>query len=267
MGKLNMIKTKDGLTVLTPDNKFQFECSMELDCFTRCCRNVNIVLTPYDVLRMKNELGITSGEFLSKYTISMIGDTGLPVVMLKMKDDAEKTCPFVANEGCMIYTDRPWSCRIYPLQPESTKITEKAGKQYYSIMEIPFCLGFKVNRSLSLRMWLDEQGVNVYQQMEAPFKKITTNEFLMQHKITNKKIQEMFYMACYDLDRFKRFVMESTFLERFEVEPEEVEKIKHDDAALYQFAMRWLEYGLLGQHVLKVKPDVMDAKKQEMEIQ
>jgi hypothetical protein len=28
--------------------------------------------------------------------------------------------------------------------------------------------------------------------------------------------------------------------------------------------MRWLEYGLLGQHVLKMKPDVMEAKKQEL---
>ena len=73
-------------------------------------------------------------------------------------------------------------------------------------------------------------------------------------------------MACYDLDRFRRFVLESTFLERFEVEPEDVEKIKGDDVELYYLAMKWLEYGLLGQHVLKVKPDVMEAKKQELEI-
>ena len=76
----------------------------------------------------------------------------------------------------------------------------------------------------------------------------------------------MFYMACFDLDRFRRFVMESTFLDRFEVEPEVVEKIREDDVELYHFALRWLEYGLLGQHALKVKPDIMEAKKRELNI-
>lgn len=256
MVKKNISKKKNGLTVLTPENDFRFECHKGLDCFTRCCRNITIVLTPYDVLRMKNILNISSSDFLANYTMSMIGDAGLPVVLLKMKDDNEKNCPFVTRQGCMIYPDRPWSCRIYPLQPESSKITERTGKQYYSVMDVPFCLGLEVNRSLALAEWIEEQGVSVYQEMEVPFKTITTNAFLSQNKVTNKKIQEMFYMAGYDLDRFKRFVLESTFLERFEVPQEVVGKIKKDDLELYFFAMRWLEYGLLGQHRFKVKPDV-----------
>lgn len=77
----------------------------------------------------------------------------------------------------------------------------------------------------------------------------------------------MYYMACYDLDRFRRFVMESTFLKRFEVEPDVVEKIKHNDVELYHFAMRWLEYGLLGQGVLKIKPEIIKAKKEASENQ
>ncbi|MGA8178906.1 MAG: YkgJ family cysteine cluster protein [Desulfobacterales bacterium] len=256
MIKNRLPKEKQGLTVLTPENSFRFKCHEGLDCFTRCCRNISIVLTPYDILRMKNALNTGSGEFLANYTMSMIGDAGLPVVLLKMKDDDEKNCPFVTRKGCRIYPDRPWSCRIYPLQPESSKITERAAKQYYSVMDVPFCLGLEENSSLVLAEWIEEQGVSVYQKMEAPFKTITTNAFLSQNKITNKNIQEMFYMAGYDLDRFKRFVLESTFLERFEVAPEIVGKIKEDDIELYFFAMRWLEYGLLGQHVLKVKPEV-----------
>ena len=256
MVKKNISKEKQGLTVLTPENDFRFECRQNLDCFTRCCRNITIVLTPYDILRMKNALNISSEDFLANYTMSMIGSAGFPVVLLKMKDDDENNCPFVTKQGCLIYPDRPWSCRIYPLQPESSKITENAGKQYYSVMDIPFCLGFKSGRSFTLAKWIEEQGVLVYQEMEAPFKTITTNEFLSQNTITNKNILEMFYMACYDLDRFKRFVLESTFLERFQVEPEIVGNIIEDDVALYFFAMRWLEYGLLGQHVLKVKQAV-----------
>jgi hypothetical protein len=103
--------------------------------------------------------------------------------------------------------------------------------------------------------------------MEAPFKKIVANELLHNKKITNKKIQEMYYMACYDLDRFRRFVLESTFMQRFEVEPQVAEKIKEDDVELYHLAMKWLEYGLLAQQVLKVKPNVMEAKKRELGIE
>jgi Fe-S-cluster containining protein len=207
-----------------------------------------------------------SEDFLADYTMTMIGDTGLPFVVLKMRNDAEKNCPFVTSRGCTIYPHRPWSCRIYPLQPESTKITEKAGREYYSVMDVPFCLGYAEDNLQTVDAWIEEQGIPIYKKMEAPFKKITTNEFLVHHQVTNKKIQEMYYMACYDLDRFRRFIFKSTFLERFEMVPGVVAKIKEDDVELYCFAMKWLEYGLLGQHALEVKPDVMEAKKQALEI-
>lgn len=260
-------KQRRGLTVLTPENHFRFKCHQGLHCFTHCCRDISIFLTPYDIVRMKNALHISSGDFLSEYAVTMIGDAGLPVVMLKMQDDDEKSCPFVSTQGCTIYPDRPWSCRIYPLQPESTKITEKAEKEYYSIMDVPFCLGLEADRTLALTEWIEEQEIPIYQQMEAPFKKIVANELLHNKKITNKKIQEMYYMACYDLDRFRRFVLESTFMQRFEVEPQLAEKIKEDDVELYHLAMKWLEYGLLAQQVLKVKPNVMEAKKRELGIE
>lgn len=258
---------KRPLTVLGPHDVFRFECHQGLDCYTRCCRDITIFLTPYDILRMKNALGLPSGDFLSAYTVSMIGDTGLPVVVLKMRKDDEKHCPFLAGSGCTIYPDRPWACRIYPLQPESTTLTEKAGKLYYSVMDVPFCRGLLSDRTVSLSVWIEEQAIPVYHEMEALFKKITTNERLTKEKITNKKIQEMVYMACYDLDRFRRFVLESTFLERFDIGPETVEQIQTDDVALYRFGIQWLEYGLLAQHVLKIKPEAMAAKKQALGIE
>lgn len=263
----NKENKQQGLTVLTPEDHFFFECHQGLDCFTRCCRNITIFLTPYDILRMKNGLKMSSEDFLPTYTATLIGDSGLPVVALKMQDDEEKSCPFVTSEGCKIYEDRPWSCRIYPLKPESTKITEKSGKEYYSVMDVSFCLGLAEHKSLTVKKWKKEQGISIYMAMENFFKKITMNKFLSDKKISNKNIQDMYYMACYDLDRFRRFVFESKFLKLFEVKPETMENLKNDDVELYKFAMRWLEYGLLGQHVLKVKTDIIKAKKQEAGIE
>ena len=259
-------KRKNPLTVQKNEDTFRFDCRKDMDCFTRCCRNVAIFLTPYDVLRMKNALHLSSGDFLGRYTATLIGDIGLPVVVLKMRDDSEKSCPFVENSGCIIYPDRPWACRSYPLTPESTPLTEKAGKAYYSVMDVPFCLGLQSDRTVSLSAYIEEQEIPVYLEMETLFKKITGDERLVKEKITNKKIQEMYFMACYDLDRFRRFVLESTFLDRFDIEPQTVEALKSDDAALYRFAIRWLEYGLLAQDVMKVKADVMAARKADLGI-
>jgi Fe-S-cluster containining protein len=267
MPQSNTSKEKKGLTVLGPKDIFHFTCDPDLPCFTRCCRDITIFLTPYDILRMKKGLGISSSDFLSRYTVTMVGETGLPVVVLKMQDDEEKSCPFVSKTGCRIYDHRPWACRIYPLQPESTKITEKAGRAYYSVLDIPFCEGLKSERTWVLSDWITSQGIGVYLQMEALLKTITGNEKLTSDKITNRKIQDMYYMACYDLDRFRRFVLESSFLQRFEVSPVEVEAISKDDEALYRFALKWLEYGLLAQQVLKVKPEALAEKKQELGIQ
>lgn len=268
MAKTNPSAKKGGLTVLKPVDKFRFSCNEGVDCFTRCCRDITIFLTPYDIIRLKNGLNLSSEEFLEAYTVALISeDSGLPMVALKMGDDPDKSCPFVTPQGCTIYPDRPWSCRIYPLQPESTKITEQKGKEYYSVMDVPFCLGFAEDKVTTVADWIEEQGIPVYKEMEALFKTITMNPALAAHKITNKKLQEMFYMACYDLDRFRRFVFESKFLEMFELEAETLEKIKTDDVELFKFAIKWLEYGLIGQHVLKVRPEVLEAKKQEFGIE
>ena len=70
---------------MTEDDSFTFGCDAGLDCFTNCCADVSIVLTPYDVMRMKNSLNISSGEFLEKYTIvGVTGDKQIPILLLKM---------------------------------------------------------------------------------------------------------------------------------------------------------------------------------------
>jgi len=255
-----------GLNVLKPEDEFYFECNSHLDCFTRCCRNVNIFLMPYDIIQLKHSLNILSGTFLQKYTYTLMGKNGLPVVGLKMNDDEQKSCPFVSNSECTVYEGRPWACRVYPLQPESTRITEQKGKVYYSIMDVPFCIGSKSDKASTVKEWLGRQNVPIYQEMELLFKNITTASFLSDKKIENKQIQEMFFMACYDIDQFRQFVFETSFLKQFDIEEQEISQIRESDTALYKFAMKWIEFGLLKQQGLKLKPHVMAAKKEELGI-
>ena len=92
------------LTPLTLQDTFCFACTPEVPCFNACCRDLNQFLTPYDVLRLKNSLGLSSSQFLQKYTICRTGpESGLPVVTLKPQTGPERRCPFVTSEVIVVF--------------------------------------------------------------------------------------------------------------------------------------------------------------------
>src|SRR5271169_190596 len=113
---------------LTADSRFRFKCHKGTGCFTKCCSNIDILLTPYDIIRLKKRLGLTSGEFLERHVMIEIDEkTSHPFIFLKMNEDGQRNCPFVASEGCTIYMDRPANCRYYPLgQASLKKIDDKS---------------------------------------------------------------------------------------------------------------------------------------------
>src|SRR6266498_2538057 len=81
---------------LTENSRFKFRCHKDIKCFTACCSNINIVLPPYDLLRLRKRLGMTTEDFINKYcTIEILAKTLLPVIILKMGADEKKSCPFV----------------------------------------------------------------------------------------------------------------------------------------------------------------------------
>jgi len=91
-------------TEIHADDKFKFSCHPGLACFGQCCRDINIFLSPYDVVRLKNKLGITSTEFLDRYAIRhLVPQSGFSVIQLKMREDQALKCPFVTAGGCAVY--------------------------------------------------------------------------------------------------------------------------------------------------------------------
>ena len=75
-----------------------------------------------------------------------------------------------------------------------------------------------------------------------------------QSKLESNK-QAMLYMASYDIDKFKKFVFESKFLDILEIDKEEVEKIKIDEIALMKFGFKYLKFILMLENTLKVKEE------------
>jgi hypothetical protein len=51
----------------------------------------------------------------------------------------------------------------------------------------------------------------------------------------------MFFMASYDIDRFRKFVFESSFLQRYPVDDATLANLRSDDVALLEFGLKWLK--------------------------
>jgi len=51
----------------------------------------------------------------------------------------------------------------------------------------------------------------------------------------------MFFLASYNIDKFRQFVFESSFLDRYVIDEETIEKIKKDEIELLKFGLKWLK--------------------------
>ena len=240
---------------LNKKSNFQFSCHKNISCFNRCCSDVNIFLTPYDIIRLKNRLKISSEEFLDKYTFLPIDENqNFPVVMLKMNGNEEKSCPFVSSEGCAVYEDRPWPCRMYPLGIASPKENGSNGdEEFYFILEEPVCQGYKEERNLTVDDWINEQQVEEYNEMGRCFKEISLHDYFKEGKKLIPSKLDMFYNVCYNIDKFREFVFQSTFLKRFDIDEDKIDKIKKDDEELLLLGFDWLKYCLFGEKTMKLK--------------
>jgi len=237
------------------NSKFTFSCHPGVACFNKCCADVNIFLTPYDVLRMKNRMGISSSEFMNKYTALPIDkNQKFPVVLFSMRDEESKKCHFVDDEkGCTIYEDRPWACRMYPLGLASPKEgATDLDEDFYFLLKEDVCLGHSEAQEYTVKEWLTNQGVTEYDEMGREYKDVTLHDFFDTGGELSGQQMEMFYTATYNLDEFKRFIFESSFLERFRVEEETLAAIKKNDEDLLKFGFRWLRYCLFGEKTMTV---------------
>lgn len=190
---------------LAPDERFYFDCRPEVVCFNQCCRDLSQALTPYDVLRLRHHLNMTSSAFLEQFTRRRIGPrTGLPVVSLKPLESAGQACPFVTPSGCGVYPDRPSSCRMYPVfraavrQRETGRISER-----WLLIREPHCRGFDRGREWTAPQWIAEQGLEPYNSANDEMLALISAKNRAMPGAMDKEAMQWVYTACYDSDRLR----------------------------------------------------------------
>ncbi len=253
------------LTKVPIDTKFKFKCHKDIECFTKCCSNIDILLTPYDVVRLKKVLKLTSEVFLEAYTYMQVDPVNShPQAMLKMGDDKDKKCPFLSDDGCQVYEDRPANCRYYPVGQGTMRKEGKDGEpeneEFYFFVKEDHCLGYKEDQEWTIKSWREDQGVDEYDRVNATWKALQLRKNLPGKQLDDNK-QFQFTMASYDLDRFKKYIFESEFLNVFDIDEETQKKIKEDEVELIQFGVKYLNFIMMLEQSLKLKPGADKYKK------
>ena len=249
------------LKPITPEGIFSFACHPGVSCFNKCCHEIDVILTPVDILKMKTALNIRSDEFLKKYTtLQTLKDTGIPLVKLLMSENSNGACIFLdGSKGCSIYQNRPQVCRSYPLglgtlDPRHEKLqTEGQSPEARFMIQEDMCKGHLEPKTWTLKKWMEDQGTVAMEEGNKPWMEIVAK--LKAMKINDKQNHEisLFIMASYDLDTFRQFVFESSFLERFEVDINTVKSIRSEQESLLKFGMEWLLFALFNEGTIRPK--------------
>lgn len=243
---------------LGPKDSFNFRCYPEIKCFNLCCRNLNLFLYPYDVIRLKNCLEIDSDTFLESHVHVVLREGNFfPDVLLAMHEDEEKTCPFLTKKGCTVYPDRPDTCRTFPLEQGSLFDAEKQKSELVHFFRPPdFCQGQYEEKSWTIHSWQQDQDAKTYNRMTARWAEL--KRFFMTDPWAGQGPDgpraKMAFMATYNMDRFREFVFKSSFLKRYKVQTQLLKKARKEDTALLQIGFTWVKLFLWGQAGKTIKP-------------
>jgi len=235
---------------------FRFECHSGVACFTRCCHNADMYLYPYDIVRLKERLGITSDAFLEQHTITALRDMRyFPNVMLKMSHHEGHPCTFLSEEGCSVYEDRPYSCRAYPLEPAMYGDERGQLKMQCYVMRHGHCLGHREQRDWTADEWMANQQMTAYNEINASWASLAArfNDNPFGPQGIDSPAMKMTFMAGYNMDTFRRFVFDSTFLSKFDVSEARLEEILESDTALLKLGLDWIARFLFAEGPLQQK--------------
>jgi Fe-S-cluster containining protein len=246
---------------LPGDAVIQFRCHKDIDCFNACCKNIDIMLTPYDILRLKQRLGITSTEFLRLYTEPFeFGKNSVAGVKYKPREGTTE-CQFVTDEGCSVYADRPTACRYYPVGLLSTRRQdENFDRASYALVKEDHCHGHFEDRKLTIDEYRKEQGLEEYDEHGRAWRQLILKVKSAGPAIGNmsKTSLRFFFMACYDLDRFREFVRSTGFSTTYDLDDATLNELLTDDMALMRFGDRMIRQVMYGEETIALKSDALE---------
>jgi Fe-S-cluster containining protein len=248
---------------LRADTKIRFRCHKGISCFNACCRRADVTLAPYDILRLKRRLGMSSTDFLKELTVPfrMDGD-GLPGVKLKTTDDG--TClQLDGDRGCGVYEDRPTVCRYYPVA--LLALREKGSPQAeerYALVKEGHCKGHEEEAEFSVADYRADQGCEDYDERNRAWYQLLLKKQSAGPTVGRppQTSLQLFFMASFDLDTFRRFVLSDGFKRAYVLPEGFYREVEANDEALLRFAYRFLRQALFGERTIEEVANAWDQR-------
>ncbi len=251
---------------LTLDSKFQFSCHEGVACFNACCKSIDITLLPYDILRLKRRLGLSSKEFVAQYTLPYEMDFhGMPGLKMAKKPRTSE-CVFLAEEGCTVYEDRPSACRYYALgsmgvRPKDTNMVE----DIFFVVKEAHCLGHNEPHTQTVGEYRKTQGIEKYDDMNREWRDLVIKKRSTGPTVgaPSERSMQLFDMCSYDMDSFREFIQTDGFKGVFDIDANQYAELRDDENRLYAFSIRFLKQVLFGEMSIPIKPDAARKRVQE----
>ena len=120
----------------------------QIDCTTcgNCCRTFEITIDNEDIARLAARLGVSVRAFVKQY---------VAVEPDKTQHFSLSPCPFLGDDNrCMVYEDRPTSCRDFP-HLHSGNFRQRAATMLDNSEDCPII--FNVWQRLKRRLWRERK--------------------------------------------------------------------------------------------------------------
>ena len=277
MAREDLEKIKDEIPLHSPvqpvelnaDSEFRFHCHKAVSCFNACCRNIDITLTPYDIVRLKRRAELTSSQWVNRYTVPYPMDTHeMPGLKMATKPGTSE-CVFLEEAGCGVYADRPAACRYYALGSMGVRRAGSAVvEDIYFVVKESHCKGHEEPRTITVRQYRREQGIEKYDEMNREWRDIVLKKRSSGATVGKPSARslQLFDLCSYDIDNFRDFVNSKGFTEVFALPPDQRAALMNDEDELLRFAFRFLKQVLFGEMTIPVYPEARErrlARRQE----
>ncbi|HEC29692.1 MAG TPA: YkgJ family cysteine cluster protein [Gammaproteobacteria bacterium] len=250
---------------LTLDSKISFSCYKGIKCFNACCSNIDITLTPYDILRLARHLDIPTWKAQLQYTRPYEMDShSMPGVKMRPVEGGT-ACQFMTEEGCSVYEDRPTACRYYPFGTMGMRRKDSGElEDVYFIVKEDHCKGHDEDNAMTIAEFREQQGVKIYDTMNREWLDIIVKKRSAGPTVgaPSERSMQLFSMS-YDLDAFRMFTQSDGFIKMFDLDSELRKGIDEDDTTLTRFCMRFLKQVLFGEHTIKLKEGAAKLRYEE----
>jgi Fe-S-cluster containining protein len=240
----------ENVTRLCGLKRFSFECHPDVACFTECCRQLDLALTPYDVLCLCRELEIKAAAFIERYVVLEQDENDIfPVLYLGMVDDGRSSCPFISKSGCRVYNSRPGACRAYPVGRGTTIDGNGTKQELYVLVCEEHCKGFSEPEKHNVAEWFKDQGLEEYNKINDEVLTLLQHEQVRKGICLSQEQKDNFLLALFKLDEFRELVSSPSFQEKFMLTEEERYSVFADDLSLLRFGVRWLKETLFTEKI------------------